>query len=110
MAKYINADKLKDKIFELAEDDYCTPLDEYIDGLRQRTEGILDIIDEMPSADVVKVKHGEWIRLPDGWDGIDEYERYKCSVCNQLNSWGDTPFCRWCGADMRKRRKSDGRA
>lgn len=94
MNKYINADQFeRDCMFD------------------RECEGMQDVIYKLrdyPPADVVEVKHGKWIRLTDGWDGIDEYERYKCSVCNQPNSWGDTPFCRWCGADMRYEQSTIG--
>ena len=38
------------------------------------------------------------------WE-IDSNDKYRhrryCSNCNQTNSWGEVPFCPWCGADMR---------
>ena len=52
--------------------------------------------------DVVKVKHGEWIELPNGWDGIDEYLRFECSECRR-EVFNNFPLCPYCGADMRGR-------
>ena len=59
----------------------------------------------IPSADVVEVKHGEWIEMRDPW-GDDPY--YNCSCCNDAfvllegtpkdNNYN---FCPNCGADMR---------
>lgn len=104
MARYINADEL---IQFCTEKLIATEDDAIIQTHNNAFKCMRVYIKSLPSADVVEVKHGEWIRLPDGWDGVDEYERYKCSVCNQPNSWGDTPFCKWCGADMRERRESE---
>ena len=104
MSKYINADKLCEDLmsrWEIADKEKEKEIQSIMADI------VTPIVVGQPSADVVEVKHGKWIRLPDGWDGVDEYERYKCSVCNQPNSWGDTPFCRWCGADMRERRESE---
>lgn len=48
----------------------------------------------------VEVKHGEWIELPNGWDGIDEYLRFECSECHR-EVFSNFPYCPYCGADMR---------
>lgn len=58
------------------------------------------ILDEVPIADVVEAKHGEWIELPNGWDGIDEYLRFECSECHR-EVFNNFPFCPYCRADMR---------
>lgn len=80
MAKYINADELKDKIFELANDDYYAPLDDYVDGLRQRTEGILDIVDEMPES-IVRCKDCKYYKYN------KYYQTYCC--CRKPNKYID---------------------
>ena len=46
-------------------------------------------------------KHGEWIELPNGWDGIDEYLRFECSVCHR-EVHNNFPYCPFCAADMRE--------
>lgn len=48
------------------------------------------------SADVVEVKHGEWI------DYDDDYGSLMCSICEK-DAPNDIPwdFCPNCGADMR---------
>lgn len=34
-------------------------------------------------------------------DGTFEtYTRATCSNCNQANTWGEVPYCPWCGAKM----------
>ena len=59
----------------------------------------------LPSADVVEVKHGEWV--DGGVDGVGacgiEYRYNKCSVCGYEYSFPmKYNFCPRCGADMRK--------
>ena len=49
--------------------------------------------------EILDRKHGKWLVYRE-----DEVTHY-CSNCKQLNSWGEVPFCPWCGADMRERRE-----
>lgn len=66
------------------------------------------MIDKIPSADVVEVKHGKW---EDGdVDGVGacgiEYRYNKCSVCGYEYSFPmKYYFCPNCGADMRNEGK-----
>ena len=70
-------------------------------------------IEEIPTADVVEVRHGEWIpcELKDGRDMVN-LGYLKCSQCGDFgflsdNNWGDwtgktvTTYCPTCGAHMR---------
>lgn len=66
---------------------------------------VLSIIKNIPSADVVERKRGEWIYIDD-WI----YVAYKCSSCGEeFVLIEGTPldnkyhFCPNCGADMRER-------
>lgn len=62
-------------------------------------------IKNIPSADVVEVRHGKWV---DGdVDGIGacgiEYRYKKCSICDYEYSFPmKYNFCPNCGADMRR--------
>lgn len=31
---------------------------------------------------------------------LETYTRVVCSNCNQGNTWGEVPYCPWCGARM----------
>jgi hypothetical protein len=63
-------------------------------------------------ADVVEVKHGEW--MPDYETFVDEWEResepvqtgWVCSLCGR-QEWKEEPYCH-CGADMRKEGADNG--
>lgn len=69
----------------------------------ERCAQILEGILNAPTADVVEVRHGEWIEKDDGWDGV----LYTCSVCHcDWITIDGTPFennmryCPECGAKM----------
>ena len=52
-------------------------------------------IDDTPTADVVEVKHGEWI--------YDHWCEFKCSICghwSQTEPRGKEKYCPNCGARM----------
>ena len=55
------------------------------------------IIQKLPSADVVTVKRGEWIKYT-----ISDLFTYTCSGCNcDVDIKRKTPYCPECGVDMR---------
>ena len=67
-----------------------------------------ELVLTVPAADVVEVKHGEW--LPD----IDREYDYHCSLCRGSAGKGDYgnydvlyDFCPNCGAKMDGERKTD---
>lgn len=115
MPKYINADELI-KAIETELWDWKT-----VDGIKSSTvlKQTISDIKNMPAADVVEVKHGEWKRL-----GKEKYinlataneqykvlgyphrniERLRCSECGMHTLVDETiayDFCPHCGADMR---------
>ena len=93
MARYIDADKVMEEIKRIGGHNLCG----------WSTIGVKALIDRQPTADVVEVKHGEWIDKPSG--------RYLhiaswCSVCGNKSGIGGIesnrhkPFCPNCGAKM----------
>ncbi|MEE0944902.1 MAG: hypothetical protein UIM24_05595 [Clostridia bacterium] len=63
---------------------------------------IIDTIkneEHFPNADVVEVKHGEWI--------TDENGVVICSECGEEHEWQDfrPPYCDMCGSKMDGERK-----
>ena len=84
MTRYIDADKLLKKKWDA--DTRC--------GYVQ----VVDVgtIEEQPTADVVEVVHGEWIRKD------DTCTVFECSSCKKISDlrWD---YCPNCGAKMRKK-------
>lgn len=101
MARYIDADKLIEAIRKYADVKHSNGEQiEYVNGILKS----ISVINEQPTADVVEVKHGEW---------IGEYEE-TCSECGRSiseilddGSYYSTEFnikefiaCPYCGAKM----------
>ena len=97
MAKYIDADKLYPKLDKLhgyydARQDFtkCTAV-----------SFCIEMLEDMPTADVVEVKHGEWKHSDKArhWTGKDE-----CSVCTyhtyDRDDLSHLNYCPYCGAKM----------
>lgn len=90
MARYIDADKAKQ---------------EFNIGFGGVSHAVIanQIIDSIPTADVVEVKHGEWVpyNQPYGFGySIPGYKpTHYCSNCNGLG-WEFYTICPSCGAKM----------
>lgn len=54
----------------------------------------LRIYDSVPSADVVKVKHGRWIKQD------ETFLNFQCSACGVRNHHTQWDYCPCCGAKM----------
>ena len=67
-----------------------------------------DFLEEVPTADVVEMKHGEWIAKASTHISkrgrLINYDRYKCSVCGAWNGRHKPDYCPHCGAKMDGRR------
>ena len=87
MARYIDADKAKH---------------EFNIGFGGVSHAVIanQIIDSIPTADVVEVKHGEWIltKTEFGWNCCEYPVEYTCSVCGRTEKH-EEPYCH-CGARM----------
>lgn len=60
-----------------------------------------EIVEIQPTADVVEVKHGRWIKASAYNDGI--FNTAKCSVCETfqpIGEWDWQAYCPNCGAKM----------
>lgn len=103
MPRYIDADALYDRFQNLACDDWnqgtgTTWANAYAEAA--------DVVDDMPTADVAPVRHGEWIYGEDEF-GIDGY---RCDKCGFFVPWNyasknisyikDYHYCPNCGAKM----------
>lgn len=98
MSGYIKREDAIRAIMEYIRDG-CDESDEFIDGAYKAK---LIVEEDIPSADVVEVRHGHWEQEQ------PQYRLYKCSVCNKVcfvERWGDKTvlydYCPNCGARMR---------
>lgn len=70
-------------------------------GSECRIEDVKAWLDEQPTADVVEVRHGYWIKKKTYPMG------YECSECNNFETI-KSPFCRLCGIKMDKKPEKGG--
>lgn len=95
MARYIDADKLTDKLEELQFNaPVMTPV--------MKIFNVIELVEDQPTADVAEVKHGRWITRK----SIHNEEFYVCSICGTANDdiWR---YCPNCGAKMDGRSEED---
>ena len=72
---------------------------DYVDGMAY----VLDLLDNLPSADVEPVRHGRWIA-----DLTNPYGmRYICSECDVKRRFRSN-YCPNCGAKMDKEEYKNG--
>ena len=57
-------------------------------------------IDAQPAANVVEVRHGNWI-----WNA--HHCKWECSECGGMEGECESPVCKWCGARMDKEANMD---
>ena len=99
MARYIDADSFieKLKVSKEYQEKYATFREV------KMTEFFIESVKEQPTADVVEVKHGEWIKnqyisqvlkIP-----VKKEFVFTCSLCGH-DTLGKSKYCRECGAKM----------
>ncbi len=100
MARYVNYDKLLEERHRLG-----------LDEMSQipKVNAFNLFIDKLPTADVVKVKHGEWIYHECVASHEGTISGYSCSVCSAFvyEDVFDTDefhkkYCGYCGAKLFK--------
>jgi len=91
MARYIDADILKEKIEQaLKEPNYQHDGEDWGVGLCMASI----IVSDMTTADVEEVRHGEWISLE------PEIGLFGCSICEHKILRAKCNYCPNCGAEM----------
>ena len=86
MAEYIK----REAVFKIVADIMCDC------KVRHKGRAINRNIKQLPTADVVEVKHGHWIKT----DELVGIEFLKCSVCGETHPRIRTEYCCDCGAKM----------
>ena len=60
---------------------------------------VREVIDNIPAADVVEVRHGRWVDEVYVWQGLKSAQ---CNQCKRKTDYYIQPnYCPNCGADMR---------
>ena len=105
MSRYIDADKLVELLDKKQKIDYEMGL--YNHGAL--TEAFIRFVERQPTADVVEVRHGEWI-IPKRRDADDWKECSRCEYYFDVSvGHKPTPYCPECGAKMDAERSENGR-
>ena len=93
--KYVHFDAIQSKIESLLfyENDCC---EDFNLGQSGAILDVLDILAEMPTADVQEVRHGHW---ECNYDRGAFYIVYVCSECGRETLVKEN-FCPYCGARM----------
>ena len=82
MTRYIDADKLYQKMLDLQ----GTKRERYLD-----IDEVRKIIKKQPTEEVTPIIRGKWECLKN--------KIYRCSVCQYISD-NPTRYCSWCGAKM----------
>ena len=81
-------------------------------GVQFGVEHAIDVVKEVPAADVAPVVHGKWMGIIESkldthtgeyWEEV----YYNCLNCDYATD-SNTNYCPNCGADMRERKGDDG--
>ena len=102
MAKYIDVDKLKEVLKKSV-----YPSNRSGKTFNSLLEFVMRLIDTMPAADVVEVKHGYWKLLLFKGGRRSGQAEAKCSICGRdvvyqitEDKWEFENYCPHCGAKM----------
>lgn len=62
----------------------------------ERENDVIDMLESVPTVEAKPVVYGEWQKYT-----ISKLFTHTCNICHcDVNE--KTPYCPWCGADMRK--------
>lgn len=96
MSRYIDADILLAQVIKKKPE---TAKVRWTEGFNDAIMRVRSMIVTAPTADVVEVRHGEWLDTGDReLDTI--YSGYKCSVCGFIICGHSGKYCSECGAKM----------
>ena len=103
--EYIDREQAKQAIFDYILNQTISkyPSEKLCKASRMGAEGAMYELDYIPTADVVEVKHGEWVEefaklTTVKLTGEDSTIVYRCSRCGRYESQKE-PYCN-CGAKM----------
>lgn len=65
-----------------------------------RYDKIIDGIYEIPPADVAPIRYGKWVEDYNEQEPAGFKLRWRCTACDNWQTYGQTFFCPYCGARM----------
>ena len=106
MSRYIDADVLIDAIENCSYTTWSKDVNRtwWAQSVKVK-DNIVNCIKNTPTADVVEVRHGEWIEQVRDYGKYLVTEGYKCSICGYETMDNDKKYCPNCGAKMDGERK-----
>ena len=106
MRRYIDADEALRMIQNSKQDNPCES--SYKGIWNTAHECCISCVDAVPTADVVEVRHGEWVEQIRDYGEYMATEGFKCSVCGYETMDNDKKYCSECGAKMDSERSENG--
>ena len=64
------------------------------------TPWIVETLKDLPSADVAPIMHGKWVEDYNEQEPAGFKLRWRCTACDNWQTYGQTFFCPYCGARM----------
>lgn len=100
MARYIDAEKLKDFI-----DSQTDSIFNWDKTTEELYHDLCELVDDEPTADVQEVKHGKWVLTQEEHICGDFIPTLQCSECGNYEFYGKAigtkfNYCPNCGARM----------
>lgn len=109
MDEYIKRDAAMKAVYQYLLEQTVSkyPTTELCNAARGGASGAMEVLDDVPAADVAPVVHGEWINIP-AYIGADGklHKAQECSVCKVFfvsdpnKPYSNHPYCAECGAKM----------
>lgn len=95
---------MRDRLIDILLKDCITFTDSYKVQARLQAERVADLL---LANGVIVQANGHWIETQREWD-FDPfyYIDYQCSVCG-MREQDKSPFCRWCGTQMKEERSNE---
>lgn len=113
MTKYLTKEEVVQELYKVSHRLSDPPIDKAELETIKELHSIMHKIEQMPTADVVEVKHGEWEEV----DSTPKGQMFHCSVCHKTayfpqptrdKTWKKQcpyTYCPNCGAKMDGERK-----
>lgn len=66
----------------------------------EKRADITELVNGVPSADVAPIRYGKWVEDYNEQEPAGFKLRWRCTECDNWQTYGQTFFCPYCGARM----------